>query len=89
MKQPKVRSISIVYLIIFILCIALIVWIYKAKPAPTVTPISPSTLVTMSQADRNQINYGARPESAYLSALTDSNTPVIWVPASVSIRFPG
>jgi cell division protease FtsH len=51
MKQPKVRSISIVYLIIFILCIALIVWIYKAKPAPTVTPISPSTLVTMSQAD--------------------------------------
>ena len=51
MKQPKVRSISIVYLIIFILGIALIVWIYKAKPAPTVTPISPSTLVTMSQAD--------------------------------------
>jgi cell division protease FtsH len=51
MKQPKVRSISIVYLVIFILCIALIVWIYKAKPAPTVTPISPSTLVTMSQAD--------------------------------------
>ena len=51
MKQPKVRSISIVYLIIFILCIALIIWIYKAKPAPTVTPISASDLVTMSQAD--------------------------------------
>ena len=31
MKQPKVRSISIVYLVIFILGIALILWIYQAS----------------------------------------------------------
>ena len=51
MKQPKVRSISIVYLIIFILGIALILWIFKnPTTAPKVTPINMSDLVTKNEA---------------------------------------
>ena len=47
MKQPKVRSISIVYLIIFILGIALILWIFKNPTAtPKITQINMSDLVT-------------------------------------------
>ena len=51
MKQPKVRSISIVYLIIFILGITLIFWIFRTSPAPKVTNIPFSQVITMSQAN--------------------------------------
>ena len=51
MKQPKVRSISIVYLIIFICGIALILWIFKTPTATKVTNIPISQVVTMSQAN--------------------------------------
>ncbi len=51
MKQPKVRSISIVYLIIFILGIALILWIFKTPAAPKVTKIPFNQVITMSQAN--------------------------------------
>jgi cell division protease FtsH len=51
MKQPKVRSISIVYLVIFILGIALILWIFKnPTTTPTVTKINMSDLVTKNEA---------------------------------------
>jgi cell division protease FtsH len=51
MKQPKVRSISIVYLIIFILGIALILWIFKNPTAtPKITQINMSDLVTKNEA---------------------------------------
>jgi cell division protease FtsH len=51
MKQPKVRSISIVYLIIFILGIALILWIFRTPAAPKVTKIPFNQVITMSQAN--------------------------------------
>ena len=52
MKQPKVRSISLLYLLIFICGIALIFWIFRTTPAAKPTEIPISQVVTMSQANQ-------------------------------------
>ena len=52
MKQPKVRSISILYLLIFICGIALIFYVFRAQPAAKPTTLKISEVVTMSQADQ-------------------------------------
>jgi cell division protease FtsH len=51
MKQPKVRSISLLYLLIFAFGIALIFWVFRATPAVKPEEIPISQVVTMSQAD--------------------------------------
>ena len=51
MKQPKVRSISILYLLIFICGIALIFWVFRSNPTAKPTEIPLSELVTKSQAN--------------------------------------
>ncbi len=51
MKQPKVRSISILYLLIFICGIALIFWVFRSTPTAKPTEVPLSQLVTMSQSN--------------------------------------
>ena len=51
MKQPKVRSISILYLLIFICGIALIFWVFRSTPTAKPTEIPLSELVAKSQAN--------------------------------------
>ncbi len=51
MKQPKVRSISLLYLLIFACGIALIFWVFRAAPSTKPQEIPISQVVTMSQAD--------------------------------------
>ena len=50
MKQPKVRSISLLYLLIFVAGIALIFWVFRSTPTVKPTDITISQVVTMSQA---------------------------------------
>ncbi len=50
MKQPKVRSISLLYLLIFALGIALIIWVFRSNPTAKPEDITISQVVTMSQA---------------------------------------
>ena len=52
MKQPKVRSISILYLLIFICGIALIFWVFHSTPTAKPAEIPISQVVTMSQANQ-------------------------------------
>jgi cell division protease FtsH len=51
MKQPKVRSISLLYLLIFTCGIALIFWVFRATPTAKPTEIPLSQLITMSQTN--------------------------------------
>jgi cell division protease FtsH len=51
MKQPKVRSISIVYLLIFVCGVALILWVFRSPTTVKPTDIGISQVVSMSQAD--------------------------------------
>ena len=84
MKQPKVRSISIVYLIIFICGIALILWIFKTPTATKVTNIPISQVVTMSQANEiKSINV----QGQNLSIIGTDGTPVLraYLGSTVSI----
>jgi cell division protease FtsH len=55
MKQPKVRSVSFVYIIIFVCLIAFMIWIFRATPTVKPTQINLSQVVTMSKANPNQI----------------------------------
>ena len=55
MKQPKVRSVSFVYIIIFVCLIAFMIWIFRATPTVKPTQINLSQVVTMSEANPNQI----------------------------------
>jgi cell division protease FtsH len=50
MKQPKVRSISLLYLLIFVAGIALIFWVFRSTPTVKPADITISQVVTMSQA---------------------------------------
>ena len=49
MKQPKVRSLNIVYLLILICGIALMFWVFRTTPSATTTEKPLSEMVTMSQ----------------------------------------
>jgi cell division protease FtsH len=51
MKQPKVRSISLLYLLIFACGIALIFWVFRAAPSAKPEEIPISQVVTMSQTN--------------------------------------
>jgi cell division protease FtsH len=55
MKQPKVRSVSFVYIIMFVCLIAFMIWIFRATPTVKPTQINLSQVVTMSEANPNQI----------------------------------
>jgi cell division protease FtsH len=55
MKQPKVRSVSFIYILIFICLIVFMIWIFRAPTTTKPTQINLSQVVTMSQANPNQI----------------------------------
>ncbi|MDD5288965.1 MAG: ATP-dependent zinc metalloprotease FtsH [Dehalococcoidales bacterium] len=50
MKQPKVRNISVVYLLIFACVIAMVFWVFRTVPTDKPQEIPISQVVTMSQA---------------------------------------
>jgi len=52
MKQPKVRSVSFIYILIFVCLIAFMVWIFRAPTTAKPTQIDLSQVVTMSQNDQ-------------------------------------
>ncbi len=51
MKQPKVRSIGLLYLLIFAFGIAVIFWVFRAAPSAKPEEIPISEVITMSQAN--------------------------------------
>ncbi len=80
MKQPKVRSISLLYLLIFVAGIALIWWVFRSPSAAKPEDKSISEVVAMSQAGEIQkldvqgqtLNITGTDGKAYKSFLPDN-----------------
>jgi hypothetical protein len=78
MKQPKVRSVSFIYIFLIIGLVILAFMVFRQQPTTKPTAIFISDVVAMSQATPNQIKS---------INVQGQNTRVIWIPASASMML--